>query len=79
MIRHACFGLLMLALLGPDAAAEKNKPDLGKARKAFAAGVSALKANRLAEAVQRFEKAYEISGDATVMGYVALAHERAGR
>ena len=49
-----------------------------KAREAFNEGQTHLQNDRFVDAIDAFERAYQASNDALIMGQIAIAYERAG-
>jgi len=69
---------LMMTTLPREAAGQLTAEQKNQARTHFKAGQAFLQMERYAEAIEEFNKAYEITQDKLVMGQVAAAYEKAG-
>jgi hypothetical protein len=69
---------LMMTVLPRDASGQLTDEQKKQAKTHFKAGQAFLQMERYAEAIEEFNKAYEITQDKLVMGQVANAYEKAG-
>lgn len=72
------FVALMMTTLPREASGQLTAEQKNQARTHFKAGQAFLQMERYAEAIDEFNKAYEITQDKLVMGQVAAAYEKAG-
>ncbi|MCB9593495.1 MAG: tetratricopeptide repeat protein [Sandaracinaceae bacterium] len=74
---HSALGLALVLTVVAPAAAQTESTYEGEARALFDAGVSAYEGGRFEEALQYFQRSYELSGRAELLNNIGTAAERA--